>query len=205
MPLVMHPRVRNALLFVAALTTFLVFAGAKAAFASCPVQSVATPFLPWNDSNSYFLVPGGSFEGSLEDVGWSLDNASLTLGNEPYQVNSSSDIQSLTIEGGGTAISPYFCVDNTMASLRFFAQQLDAGSDLQVDALVQKGHGVTDVPLADLADGSIPSWTPTDPIDGGSESLPSARTIAVALRFTAPSPTGSWQLDDIYVDPYRSG
>ena len=205
MSLVINPRVRNTLLRIAALTTFLVFAGAGAAFASCPVQSADTPFLQLNDSSSYFLIPGGSFEGSVDHVGWSLDNASLTLGNEPFQVSSSSDIQSLTIEGGGSATSPYFCVDNTITSLRFFAAQLDAGSDLQVDALVQKGHGVTDVPLADLADGSMPSWAPTDPIDGGSDSLTGARTIQVALRFTAPSPTGSWQLDDIYVDPYRSG
>jgi hypothetical protein len=204
-PLVIPPRVRSALLRIAALTTCLVFAGAGAAFASCPAQSVGTPFSQWNDPNSYYLVPGGSFEGSVDDVGWSLDNASLSSGNEPFQVNSSSDIQSLTIQGGGSATSPYFCVDNTMTSLRFFGQQVDSGSDLQVDALVQKGHGVTDVPLADLADRSMPSWAPTDPIDGGSGSLSGARSIEVALRFTAPSSTGSWQVDDIYVDPYRSG
>jgi hypothetical protein len=27
----------------------------------------------------------------------------------------------------------------------------------------------------------------------------------VALRFRAPVSSGSWQIDDIYVDPYRSG
>lgn len=209
MHLVNHPRVRNALPRIAALTTFFVLAGAGAAFASCPVPDVGTPFLQWNDQNSYFLVPGGSFEGAVDVVGWSLDNASLTVGNEPFQVNSSSDNQSLTIGGGGSATSPYFCVDNTITSLRFFATQLGGGTDLQVDAIVLRRHGVMDVPLADLADGSphgsMLSWAPTAPIDGGSASLPAGWSIQVALRFTAPSSTGTWQVDDIYVDPYRSG
>ena len=42
-------------------------------------------------------------------------------------MNGSGDGQSLTIAGGGSATSPYFCVDNTMTSLRFFAQQVGAG------------------------------------------------------------------------------
>ena len=109
------------------LTCFAVLAGTGAAFAACPAQPVATPFLQWSDANGYFLVPGGSFEGSSDDVGWRLDNASLTSGNESFQVNGSDDSQSLRIDGGGSATSPYFCVDNSMSSLRFFAQQLDGG------------------------------------------------------------------------------
>ncbi|MGZ6617579.1 MAG: hypothetical protein ACXVFQ_24530 [Solirubrobacteraceae bacterium] len=205
MPLVIQFRARRAIHRITALTCFALLASTGAAFAACPAQPVATPFLQWSDANGYFLVPGGSFEGSSDDVGWRLDNASLTSGNEPFQVNSSDDSQSLRIDSGGSATSPYFCVDNTMSSLRFFAQQLDGGSDLRVDALVQRRYRVAVVPLADLADGSTPEWAPTDPIDGGAGALPDTRMISVALRFTAPSETGSWQIDDVYVDPYRSG
>jgi hypothetical protein len=205
MPLVIHFRARKAIHRITALTCFALLASTGAAFAACPAQPVATPFLQWSDANGYFLVSGGSFEGSSDDVGWTLDNASLTSGNEPFQVTSSDDSQSLRIDSGGSATSPYFCVDNSMSSLRFFAQQLDVGSDLRVDALVQRRYRVVVVPLADLADGSIPGWAPTDPIDGGAGALPDTRTISVALRFTAPSETGSWQIDDVYVDPYRSG
>ncbi len=205
MPLVTRSRARSAICRITALTCFAVLASTGAASAACPAQPVATPFQQWSDANNYFLVPGGSFEGSSDDVGWSLDNASLTSGNESFQVNSGDDSQSLTIDAGGSATSPYFCVDNTMSSLRFFAQQLDGGSDLQVDALVQRRYRVIVVPLADLADGSMPAWAPTDPIDGGAGALADSHTISVALRFTAPSATGSWQIDDVYVDPYRSG
>jgi hypothetical protein len=166
---------------------------------------VSTPFAPWGDSSNYFLVPGGSFEGTADGVGWSLSGATLSPGNEPFAVNGSTDGQSLTVNGGGSATSPYFCVDNTMTSLRFFAQQVTAGSDLQVDALVQRPNGDATVPLADLTDGSMPSWAPTQAIGGNTDALPNGNSISVALRFTAPSSPGSWQIDDVYVDPYRSG
>lgn len=195
---------------IAGLTCVAVLASTGVAFAStdtfaaCPVQPVSTPFSQWGDTNSYFVVPGGSFEGTSDQVGWTLSGASLTPGNEPFDVNGSGDSQSLTISAGGTATSPYFCVDNTMSGLRFFALQATAGSDLQVTALVQTGNGVRAVPLADLADGSMPSWAPTQPVGNGG-SLPDGQTLMVALQFSVPQSAGSWQVDDVYADPYRSG
>jgi hypothetical protein len=202
---VSYPRVRKAIVAVAALTFLGVFASTGVALASCPTQPVSTPFSQWGDSNDYFLIPGGSFEGTADQVGWTLSNASLTTGNEPFNVNGAGDQQSLTINGGGSATSPYFCVDDTMSSLRFFAQQAAAGTNLRVRALVQNSDGsVSVVPIADLADGSMPAWAPTDPLGGGA-TLPAGSSVMVALRFRAPVSSGSWQIDDIYVDPYRSG
>ena len=197
-------RLRAGALRIAALTCVAVFASTGVAFASCPSQSVTTPFTQWGDSNSYFLIPGGSFEGTPDQVGWTLSGASLTPGNEPFYVNGSGDSQSLTIAAGGSATSPYFCVDNTMSDLRFFAQEATAGSDLQVQALVQTTNGVQTYPISDLADGSITSWAPSDPI-GDAGNLPDGETLSVALEFSVPQSAGSWQIDDIYVDPYRSG
>jgi hypothetical protein len=189
---------------IAGLACLGVLASTGVAFASCPGQSVSTPFTQWGDTNSYFLVPGGSFEGTPDQVGWSLSGASLTPGNEPFYVDGSGDSQSLTISAGGSATSPYFCVDNTMSDLRFFAQEATAGSDLEVQALVQTDNGVQTVPVEDLADGSMPSWAPTQPV-GDTGALPDGDTLMVALEFSVPQSAGSWQIDDVYVDPYRSG
>ena len=203
MSAVIHRRLRRAIFAVA--TSVGVFASTGVALASCPTQPVSTPFSQWGDSNDYFLVPGSSFEGTADQLGWTLANASLTAGNEPFNVNDPGDQQSLTINGGGSATSPFFCVDETMSGLRFFAQQAGAGTDLRVKALIQNADGsVTAVPIADLADGSMPAWAPTDPL-GGSGHLPAGSSLMVALRFRAPVSSGSWQIDDIYVDPYRSG
>jgi len=205
MSAVIHRRLRRAIFSVASVTCVAAFASTGVALASCPTQPVSNPFSQWGDSNDYFLVPGGSFEGTSDQVGWTLSNASLTTGNEPFNVNDPGDQQSLTINGGGSATSPFFCVDDTMSSLRFFAQQAGGGTDLRVKALVQNADGsVTAVPVADLADGSMPAWAPTDPL-GGSGHLPAGTSVMVALRFRAPISSGSWQIDDIYVDPYRSG
>ena len=121
-------RLRVAIARIAALACLGLLAVPGLAFASCPASPVSTPFSQWGDTNSYFLLPGGSFEGTADQVGWTLSGASLTAGNEPFYVNDSGDSQSLTIAGGGSATSPFFCVDNTMTSLRFFAQQTAAAA-----------------------------------------------------------------------------
>ncbi|HWE09117.1 MAG TPA: hypothetical protein VG325_07175 [Solirubrobacteraceae bacterium] len=203
--MVIHPRVRRSLTRIVGITCCVFFAGAGAALASCRSQPLSTPFAQWGDTSNYFLVPGGSFEGTPDQVGWSLSNAGLTPANEPFQVGGNSDQQSLTINAGGSATSPYFCVDNTMTDLRFFAQQVTAGSDLQVQALVQTDNGVETVPVGNLADGSDPAWAPTDPIAGNTAAIPSGQSLMVALQLVVPASSGSWQLDDIYVDPWRSG
>ena len=129
MPLVIHPRVRKTVGRIAALTCVAVFASSGAAFAAqCPTQSVKKKFSRWGDSSSYFLVPGGSFEGTAAQVGWTLSGADLTAGNEPFHLNSASDDQSLLINGGGSATSPTFCVDSTMQSVRLFVRQTERGS-----------------------------------------------------------------------------
>jgi hypothetical protein len=198
-------RLRGIVYRLAGLTCLGVLASSGVALADCPAQSVSTPFSQWGDTNSYFLVPGGNFEGTSDQVGWTLSSASLTPGNEPFYVGGSSDSQSLTIPAGGTATSPFFCVDNTMSDLRFFAQEATDGSDLQVQALIQTHHhGVVSVPLEDLADGSMPSWAPTQAA-GDTGSLPDGVTLTVALEFSVPQSAGSWQIDDVYLDPYRSG
>jgi hypothetical protein len=203
--LVIHLRLSKAIRRLGALTFLALFASTGAAFASCPSQAVSAPFSPWGDTNSYFLVPGGSFEGTADEVGWSLSNASLTPGNEPFFVNAPTDSQALTIDAGGSATSPYFCVDRTMQSLRLFVQQVAGGSDLKVEALVQRTNGVAVKQLADLGDGSVAAWAPTEPILGNSGALPTGVSVMVALRFSAPGLAGSWQVDDVHVDPYRSG
>jgi hypothetical protein len=201
-------RVATLIAALAFLGSLVVPAGAFASnsiLATCQTPPISTPFSQWGDNNDYFLAPGGSFEGTADQVGWTLSNATLTSGNEPFLVNDPGDSQSLTIAGGGSATSPFFCVDNTMSTLRFFAQQVSAGGGLRAQALVQTSGGVTTEPLARLLDGSMPAWAPTDPIATDYSGLADGQTLTVALKFTVRSSSASWQIDDVQVDPYRSG
>ncbi len=203
MPLPIHPRLARTLRRAAGLACLVMLAGTGVATAACPAPAVSTPFSQWGDANAYFPVPGGSFEPTDAQSAWTLSNASLTTGNEPFYVNSPGDSQSLAIPAGGSATSPYFCVDNTMSSLRLFADETSPGSDLQITALVQTENGAVSVPVGDLADGSMPAWAPSLPIAGNSSRI--GDSVMVALRFSVPSSAGSWSIDDVYVDPYRSG
>jgi hypothetical protein len=203
-PLVIHPRVRKTIGRVAALTCAAVFVSSGAAFAAqCPTQSAKQKFSKWGDSSSYFLVPGGSFEGTPAQVGWTLSGATLTAGNEPFHLNAASDDQSLEIGGGASATSPAFCVDSTMPSIRFFVRQTEPGSDLRVQGVVPTPHGPLTVTVADLPDGSLSWWTPVE-ITVQTNRIPKGFSVAAAMRFLVPG-SGSWQIDDVYVDPYRAG
>jgi hypothetical protein len=203
-PLVIHPRVRKTIGRVAALTCVAVFISSGAAFAAqCPTQSAKQKFSKWGDSSSYFLVPGGSFEGTPAQVGWTLSGSTLTSGNEPFHLNSVSDDQSLLISGGGSATSPAFCVDSTMPSIRFFARQTAPGSDLKIQGVVQTPRGPFALTVADLPDGSLSPWTPVQ-VNVATNRIPKGFSVAAAMRFVAPG-SGSWKIDDVYVDPYRAG
>ena len=204
MPLVIHPRVRKTVGRIAALTCAAIFVSSGAALAAqCPTQSAKQKFSKWGDNSSYFLVPGGSFEGTPAQVGWTLSGATLTAGNEPFHLNGFSDDQSLQVGGGGSATSPSFCVDSTMPSLRFFVRQTAPGSDLRVQGVVSTPRGPLTVTVADLPDGSVSAWTPVQ-VTVGTNRIPKGFSVAAALRFLVPG-SGSWQIDDVYVDPYRAG
>jgi hypothetical protein len=160
-------------------------------------------FAKLGDTASYVLVPGGSFEGTPTQIGWTLSNATLTAGNEPLYLNGATDSQSLLINGGGNATSPVFCVDSTMPNIRFFVRQTAPGSDLKVQGVVQMPRGTLAFTVGSLGDGSLPGWTAVQ-LNIPTNRIPKGLSIPAALRFVVPG-SGSWQLDDVYVDPYRAG
>ncbi|HYZ81198.1 MAG TPA: hypothetical protein VE571_08020 [Solirubrobacteraceae bacterium] len=202
--MVIHPRVRKTIGRIAALACVAVFVSSGAALgAQCPTQTTKPQFARWGDTAAYFLVPGGSFEGTPAQVGWTLSGATLTSGNEPFHINSAADSQSLLVDGGGSATSPALCVDSTMSSLRFFARQTGAGSDLQVQGIVQTPRGSFSYTVADLRGGARSAWTPVQ-VNVPTSRIPWGMSVAAAVRFVVPG-SGSWQMDDVYLDPYRAG
>lgn len=205
MPLVIHPRVRKVVRRVAALTCLAMFAGTGAAFASpCGHQATSTPFAQFGDTNSYFLVPGGDFESTTAETGWTLDNASLTTADSPAAAGIGTEDQSLLIDGGGTAVSPVFCLDSTMPTIRFLAKQPTTGADLRVDGLVTMGRRTFTVPIATIPDGTASAWGPVATIKLPDLLLPKWIRIPVRLELSVAPGSGSWQVGDVYVDPYRS-
>jgi hypothetical protein len=173
---------------------------AGAGLFGCGGQVTVQPFTPWLDPANYVLLTNGSLEST---AGWTLSGgAKLVPGNEPWRVNAAGDSRSLSLPSGSSATSPAFCVTLLHPDLRFFA--VNSGSPLsalEVDATTTVlGLRVT-TPVGVLLAGG--AWQPTLPLpflDG----LLSLTQGTVQFRFTPIGADSGWQIDDIYVDPFKS-
>lgn len=191
--------------------TFVVTAPAHAGVllssaSSCSSETLSQPFQPWFDYSSYSPVPGGTFEAGQPE--WSLSGAAtVTPGNESYNLNNSADSSSLSLPDGSSATSLAMCVGIHNPTLRFMARNGGSPfSSLQVEVLSEDALGaVHSTPIASVLSGS--SWQPTDPLPitvNLLALLPGDET-AVAFRFTPQGSGGGWHVDDTYVDPWGRG
>jgi len=164
----------------------------------CPDPELTQPFAPWLDPAHYQLVD--SFEDGAG--GWTLTGgAKVVAGNEPSHVNAPGDSYSLSLPAGATATSPPVCVGLEEPTLRYFARK-DSGllSTMAVSVMVQTSLGVwVTVPIGVDLGGS---WHPSLPNLVIANLLPLLPPDRTAVRFKfAPLLGGSWQVDDVYVDP----
>jgi hypothetical protein len=169
----------------------------------CDKSTLSQPFLRLGDTNSYKLVPGGDFEGTLS--GWTLRGGAGTVaGSEPYAATGSVGKYSLSLPAGASAQSPFTCANAGYPAFRFFARN----NGLLSTILVQVEYQNPILGLVPLPVGVVTltgNWQPTTRMlttsfVGG---LLSGGTAQIALRFTAL--TGSSQIDDVYVDPRMRG
>ncbi len=180
-------------------------ASAQAAVVStsaCDNATLTQPFLPWGDTASYKLVPGGSFENGT--AGWTLSGGARAVsGSEPYGATGTAGSWSLYLPTGATAQSPYTCVDAAYPSLRFFARNNGLLSNVLVQVVYQAPLlGTVTIPVGTVTLSG--GWQPTLSMLTAS-AVPGALTggtAQVALRFTAL--LGASQIDDVFVDPRMS-
>ena len=181
-------------------------AAPQGASGTCPSPTLSQPFLPWNDSSQYFLAPAGSMENDPTAAGWQLSGgAGLANGNEPFDVTGNPlDSSSLALPAGSSATTPWICATRSDPYIRFFAQNTGSGSSqLEVDALYYNNGGkLMSKNVAMLSAGA--SWSPSDQIRVLNAIKPGPDgTAQIAFQFT-PVGSGSWSMDDLYIDPLKS-
>ena len=167
----------------------------------CPSYPTSQPFAKWLDPMNYTLAPGGAFESTS---GLTLTGgAQIVSGNEPNYLNSKSDGKSVLIPAGGTVTTGPICVGLDKPTVRFFAKRPSFSllPLLTVEGVFTTKAGTTaSLPMVGV------------PLAGNSWSLqlPFVTTGAVLelgdttmMRFRIRSVTGTWQVDDLYVDPWR--
>jgi hypothetical protein len=173
---------------------------------TCAPVATSKVFTPWGDLSNYFLIPGGGFEAGT--TAWTLKgDAKVVSGNETYAVHSKTDTRSLALSTGAQATSPTACVAMGENTIRSFVKNPGvAGSVLHVDAYVQ--NPLTGLVLAFGYDiqgkaGST-QWSPGSP-----QLIPNllggiAGTQNLKLVFTAKGKAATWNIDDVFVDPFKS-
>jgi hypothetical protein len=168
----------------------------------CAAPALAPALSAFGDPRSYFVAPGGDFEGPA----WKLaGGATLTDGSGPLRLGSARG--SLKLPPGGSATSPIFCVDLEYPTMRFFSAQRAAwsSSKLTVDVMYP-ALGMTKPKAATLASGS-PAWVLSRDVKLRPETVTrSSGWRYVQLRFTADKAMrGDWRVDDVLVDPRMRG
>ena len=177
------------------------------AASTCGERVTSLPFAAWNDRAPYFLAPNGGFEAG--NTSWKLGGgARVVSGNEPFYVNSPADRSSLWIPSGGWAEMLPFCIDADEPTLRFFAR--NSGSILAplavfatIRTTVLGVTAATTLPLGAVL-GTTTTWQPSlSTIVGLSANQLLGGTTTISIRFAPLLFGGAWQIDDVYVDPFK--
>lgn len=202
---------RRSLALLAALAAMLLSAVAAvpasagvlvASAPDCDNGPTAQPFRPWLDPAQYFLAPGGGFENGA--AGWSLDGASVGAGNQSFGSGSAV----LALPSGASATSPVFCVGIEHPTARFFVRRTGGSallSSVRVEARFELATGtVVTLPVGLVSAGSSWQPSPVTLLVGNLLALLPGEHTPAQLRFTAQG-GGSFEIDDVYVDPYGRG
>ena len=158
------------------------------------------PFARFGDYRYYVLTPGGSFEPG--SAAWKLSGgARVVSGNETFYVHSSSDRYSLYLPAGSSVTSPPMCFAPGDWTMRFFSS---GGGSVRVKVVVKSLLGVVSI----LDGGTVSSgstWKPSADVRLLLTNVCGVlATDSISLRLS-PANTSGLRIDDVYLDPWKSG
>ena len=170
------------------------------ALPSCGATS--QPFAQFGDGNAYCAPANNGFESGSR--GWTLSRgASVVSANEPWYVGGFGT-HALDLAPGASATSPAIPISLLDPYFRLFARSVGADGGLRVQVSF---HGLTGnltglLNVGEFASGPDPDWQPTQLVPS-LLALPLG-TSSAQLTVTSLASQGSWQIDDVYVDPWVS-
>jgi hypothetical protein len=185
---------RLAAVTVAALIGLAAFSAAAQA---CSYPDAEQVFAKWGDKRYYELAPDGGLEEG--GTGWDFaGGAEVVPGNEEAYLNGESDETSLSLPPGASAISPPVCVSDETPMFRLMARNAGASSSLLKVKVIFINEG--DVNARTRYVTGDPLWSPTPPLR-----LETGNTVVerkARIHFSAVDEKGTWQIDDVYIDPF---
>jgi hypothetical protein len=161
-------------------------------------------FLRWGDSSYYASLFNGDFESS---AGWSLSGgARVVSGNEPFFISGNRyDSHSLLLPAGSSAYSATVCFALGDWHMRFLMRNLGSSAGkLRVQVIVPSLLGGL---LTVLDAGSVSgsgTWAPSPRMALLLSNVTNLiGTRAVAFKFTPVGLGAAYQIDDVYLDPWK--
>lgn len=196
---------------LAALSATVTTTPANAALGiACP-SATSQAFAPWKDYAAYAYAPNGGFESG--STGWSLaGGAKVVAGNSSFFTHGAGERYSLSLPAGSSATSPPMCISLFSSKMRFFAANAGSSSS-KLKVQIIYGGGVSGLlslltKTLEISDfGYVTAgaaWQPSAEIGMLSGTLP-LLTQYVQFRFVPADRTGSWLMDDVYLDPLVHG
>lgn len=199
-----------ALIGVAVVATFALSTTATAGLIGTGAASYCDPtatkaFARWGDSASYARLFNGDFERGT--LGWTLSGgAKVVAGNEPFFLSGDgSNSRSLLLPSGSSAYSGTVCFALGDWHLRMVMRNVGSRTGgLRIQVVVPSLVGG----LLTVLDGGTVSgsgtWAPSPRVALALSNVTSLLgTRAVAFRFTPVGVGAAYQLDDVYLDPWK--
>lgn len=183
-------------------------AKAKAAVTRGAAASYCDPtssqvFSRFGDSSNYARMLNGGFENG--STGWVLGGgARVVSGNESYYLSGNrSDSHSLLLPAGSSAYSGTVCFALGDWHLRLMAKRVSTSGGLHVQVIVPSILGLLTILDGGTINGSG-SWAPSPRLALLLSNVISILgTRAVAFKFTPVGTGASYQMDDVYLDPWK--
>lgn len=164
----------------------------------CGNRVIYHPFTYIGDDNPYYLVSGGDFEGYPNR--WFGTGYWRVQENEPWKVGGSQDTTSAYLSRtGATASAPSMCVSVDEPTVRFY-YKAPGTPGARMHVKLRTTSSVASHLKTVVIDGSTPGWQLSDPISI-TNSTDSTGTQNLLLDFVSQG--GAWNIDDVYVDPWK--
>ena len=201
---------KRILLGVAIIAALAISSTAKAGLLGTGSASYCDPtatqaFARFGDSSYYARLQNGGFESG--STAWVLGGgAKVVSGNDPfYLTGNRSDNRSLLLPAGSSAYSGTVCFATGDWHLRFVMRNVGSSSGgLHVQVVVPSLLGGL---LTVLDGGTVSgngSWAPSPRLQLLLSNVTSLiGTRAVAFRITPVGSGAAYQIDDVYLDPWK--
>jgi hypothetical protein len=190
---------RRSLLRVALAAVPLLLASPASAATACNYTNLRPVFSPWLDPAQYTPFPGSTFEHGASGWSWG-GKANIVAGDGNVALAAGS--HAVQIPGGGTAKSPWLCVNATTPSMRFFVRRTSGTGFLRVQGTLNGPTGkITSVAMTMGASGS---WSPSPVVLFPPAFLTVLGTAGFQAQFLFIADAGStFRIDDVELDPFK--